>query len=212
MFFDEVAELPLLVQPKLLRLLEQRELRRVGETKPRPVDVRFVCATHKDLGGLVNTGLFREDLYFRLAAITVRVPPLREREGDLAALVAHFAGGRLPPEAASLLARELGARPLPGNVRELRHRVERYVALGELSTSGGAAPVAAGASPLGGLSTADVPLDVPWKALRDAHLERLERTYVAGLLALHARNVTRVAEAAGLARSYVHKLIKRYDL
>ena len=129
---------------------------------------------------------------------------------------ASTSAGMLKPaidEAAAslrIVSRNVDAWSWPGNVRELRHRVERYLALGELSTSRSHAGIEA--TPPLGVGASEVPLDVPWKTLRDAHLERLERAYVAGLLERHERNVTRVAEAAGLARSYVHKLIKRYDL
>jgi transcriptional regulator with GAF, ATPase, and Fis domain len=122
-FLDEVGELPLAMQPKLLRALESRTIRRLGETEARAIDVRFISATHRDLRKMVNAGAFREDLYFRLAVVPLTVPPLRERLGDIPALVRRFmpAGvsaeksGALSPE----LERELRTRPWLGNVREL---------------------------------------------------------------------------------------------
>jgi two-component system, NtrC family, response regulator GlrR len=209
LFFDEIGELPLEVQPKLLRLLETREVRRVGETRARQVDVRFVSATHRDLRELVNRGEFREDLYFRLATATILVPPLRDRLEDLELLVERFAPG-LDPIARGPLLRELATRPWPGNVREVRNVVERAVALGTSAlTSTASRESAVPRRPDGSL---DVSIDVPWKELRDTFVEDLERRYVSALLERHGRNVTAAANAAGLARTYLHKLIKKYDL
>lgn len=129
-FLDEIGELPVSMQPKLLRVLEQKTVRRVGESTHRPVDVRFVCATHRDLLAMVNGGTFREDLYFRLAVVPVTLPALRDRPSDIPMLVEHFlrkaAAPPFPPE----LVRELSSRSWRGNVRELRNFVERVRALG----------------------------------------------------------------------------------
>ena len=209
LFFDEIGELPLEVQPKLLRVLETREVRRVGETRPKPVDVRFVSATHRDLRELVNRGEFREDLYFRIAATTIIVPPLRDRLEDLDLLVGRFAPS-LDVHARGALLRELGTRPWPGNVRELRNVVERTVALGAFSVTSTASREAD--LPRQADGSFDLSIDVPWKELRDSCVEDLERRYLAALLERHGRNVTAVAQAAGLARTYVHKLLKKYDL
>ncbi|MDB4945970.1 MAG: Response regulator of zinc sigma-54-dependent two-component system [Labilithrix sp.] len=130
-FLDEIGELPITMQPKLLRVLESRTIRRVGESTHREVDVRFVSATHRDLLTMVNAGEFREDLYFRLSVIPVEVPALRDRVEDIELLVSHFlrastGGGHVTPE----LMRQLTGRPWRGNVRELRNFVERARALG----------------------------------------------------------------------------------
>ncbi|HEY8078036.1 MAG TPA: sigma 54-interacting transcriptional regulator, partial [Labilithrix sp.] len=129
-FLDEVGELPLTLQPKLLRVLEQRLVTRIGETKPRPVSVRVVCATWRDLRRMVNQGQFRDDLYFRLAQVRIVVPSLGERPDDIELLAKEFLR-RLPRDAqcARSFSREaieeLRKRPFPGNVRELRNVVER---------------------------------------------------------------------------------------
>ena len=137
-FLDEVGELPLELQPKLLRALEaHEEIRRVGETRPRKVDVRVISATNRDLEREVNRGRFREDLYFRLAVMNVRVPPLRERLDDLLILVRVF----LPRSACPIRRRlftpqvlaEMSRHDWPGNVRELRNYVERTVVLQKAS-------------------------------------------------------------------------------
>jgi transcriptional regulator with GAF, ATPase, and Fis domain len=132
LFLDEIGELPLDVQPKLLRFLENGEVSTLGERRPVTVDVRIIAATHRDLEALVRQGRFREDLFFRLQVIPVRVPPLRERREDVPALARHFLRelgpkGRTPVLAPDALA-ALTAHAWPGNVRELRNVVERTLA------------------------------------------------------------------------------------
>ncbi|MBJ6760232.1 sigma 54-interacting transcriptional regulator [Myxococcaceae bacterium JPH2] len=137
LFLDEIGELPLDVQPKLLRFLENGEVFPLGETRPTHVDVRVVAATHRDLGQLVREGRFREDLYYRLQVVPVRVPPLRERREDIIALARHFVrhltpeGSEAPQLGPDALA-ALVAHPWPGNVRELRNVIERSMAFGPL--------------------------------------------------------------------------------
>jgi len=209
-FLDEVGELPLAMQPKLLRALESRAVRRVGESVHRKVDVRVIAATHRDLRAMVGARAFREDLYFRLAVLPVTVPPLRARPDDIAPLAAHFvppgAGAVLTPD----LVRELTARPWLGNVRELRNFVERALALGarEALAMGGAAPLAA--TP--GESLPAVSIDEPFKSLRERWVDHLEREYVRAMLSRHDGNVSAVATASGLDRTYVHRLIRKHEL
>ncbi|HET6923548.1 MAG TPA: sigma-54 dependent transcriptional regulator [Anaeromyxobacteraceae bacterium] len=138
LFLDEVGELPPGLQVKLLRALQEEEIRRVGDTRPEKVDVRVVAATARDLGRAVKEGLFREDLYYRLNVVGIRLPPLRERAGDVAALARHFLAkyARLRPEgpAAGFTPEALEAMQgyrWPGNVRELEHAVERALVLSE---------------------------------------------------------------------------------
>ncbi len=128
-FLDEIGELPMNMQPKLLRVLESSTVRRIGETKQRSVDVRFLAATHRDLLSMVKRGEFREDLYFRLAVLPVRVPSLRERAEDMELLLKHFSEGVLDWLSPAVL-RALEARPWRGNVRELRNFAERARAIG----------------------------------------------------------------------------------
>jgi transcriptional regulator with GAF, ATPase, and Fis domain len=128
-FLDEIGELPIGMQPKLLRVLESSTVRRIGESKHRSVNVRFVTATHRDLLSMVNRGEFREDLYFRLAVVPVRVPPLRERVEDIELLLEHFSDGSLEWLTPAVL-RMLENRPWRGNVRELRNFVARAGAIG----------------------------------------------------------------------------------
>src|SRR5687768_534421 len=134
-FLDELGELSLDLQPKLLRVLEQRELRRVGGSKTLKVDLRVVAATRKDLRSEVEKGKFREDLYFRLNVVPITAPPLRERREDIPLLIAHFlpklaAPGQPPPILGDSTKAALMAHDWPGNVRELRNVIERALALG----------------------------------------------------------------------------------
>ncbi len=137
LFFDEVAEMPKASQSRLLRVLEAREVVRLGETRPRPIDVRVVAATHRDLATEVRAGRFREDLRYRIEVVALHVPPLRERSEDVPALVEHFASNfarrsavpALPFSDAALGV--LRANPFPGNVRELRNIVERALLLAD---------------------------------------------------------------------------------
>ena len=131
LFLDEIAEMPLALQAKLLRVLQDGEVRRVGDTRPFAVDTRVVCATHRELGERVRAGSFREDLYYRLKVLTLRVPPLRERREDILPLAEQFlrADGhgeaRLSPEAAQVLS----SYGWPGNVRELASAMKHGAAL-----------------------------------------------------------------------------------
>jgi DNA-binding NtrC family response regulator len=209
-FLDEVGELPLEVQPKLLRALESRTFRRVGETQYRPIKARFLTATHRDLASMVNEGTFREDLFFRLNVLPVAIPPLRDRKEDIPLIVEALLKQRNAPPL-DVPIEELMARTWPGNVRELRSFVERAVTLGPQEalamspTRGAAAAAAAGGFP-------PIDVSVPFKDVRDAWLEHLEKNYVEGALEKHGGNVTAVAESSGLARSYVHRLIRKHNL
>ncbi len=205
-FLDEVGELPLELQPKLLRALESREIRRVGETRPRKVDVRVIAATNRDLQREVNKGLFREDLYFRLAVMEVRVPPLRSRLEDIPLLVRGFlaALGTLDQQdlfPARVLA-ELAAHDWPGNVRELRNYVERTIVLRE--------PQPASKRP--GATADDVGLCTPFKLAKDAVVGNFERTYLAALLEAASGNVSKAARLGGMDRMYLHRLIQKHGL
>jgi two-component system response regulator HydG len=133
LFLDEIGELPLELQPKLLRVLQEGEVRALGTTRPTNVDVRVIAATHRDLRARIKEGSFREDLYFRLAVVTVKVPALRDRREDIPRMAEHFVSrsagpkfdARILPDALDLLLRY----DWPGNVRELENAIERAVAL-----------------------------------------------------------------------------------
>ncbi len=204
-FLDEIGELPLDLQPKLLRVLESRTLRRLGEHEPRAVDVRFVAATHRDLRAMVNDGAFREDLYFRLAVLTARLPPLRDRLEDLVPLAE-----RLAPEGRGLvideaIARDLRGRAWRGNVRELRNHVERLALFGVEMPAALRVPPADPGLPA-------VPLDRPFHEVREAWVDHLETGYLGGVLEKTGGNVAEAAREAGLNRSYFYRLLKKHGL
>src|SRR6185295_2732976 len=136
MFLDEIGELPLEVQPRLLRALEERTIRRVGSTKPVHLDVQIIAATNRDLREAVGRGQFRADLYYRLDAVRLTMPALRQRREDIPALVEHFCRrtrADVPAEFVEQMKTDFLARPWPGNVRELRNAVERAVLLEDLT-------------------------------------------------------------------------------
>jgi transcriptional regulator with GAF, ATPase, and Fis domain len=210
-FLDEIGELPLELQPKLLRVLESRSVKRLGESEHRPIDVRLVAATHRDLRRMVNAAAFREDLYFRIAVLPLVLPPLRARKGDIGMLFKHFLAGRQTVEPVS--ERELADMPWLGNVRELRNFVERACAIGGRDalrsshaavdgTPSAAAPALA--SP--------VAFEQPFKDFRERWIDHGEREYLQRLLERHGRNVPAAAEAAGLDRTYVYRLIRKHGL
>jgi len=207
LFLDEIGELPIELQPKLLRALEKREIRRVGTTQPKAVDVRIVAATNRDLAVGVEKGTFREDLFYRLAVVRVRLPSLRARPDDISLLVAHFfeqlAPGGPAPSPGTL--RALQRRSWPGNVRELRNAVQRALAL-ELHE---------GAPALGTARPAEGPealFGLPYKEAQEIWLSRIERPYFEALLAATGGNVSSAARAAGLSRRYMQRLLARLGL
>ena len=205
LFLDQIGDLPMSVQPALLRVLETREARRVGSYVPRKLDVRILAATHQSLPSRVNAGTFRDDLYYRLAVIEITLPALRARRQDIPALANHFfrsftgSEDDLPPEVLT----SLSARSWPGNVRELRNFVERMVCLGWSSSETNIAPEPPPAPVLDGL----LPLHLPLKDARVAWTAQLEKLYVAALLRRMGGNVTRSAAVAGVTRRYLQRLM-----
>src|SRR5205823_6682170 len=181
LFLDEIGELPLELQPKLLRALESRVVRRLGGAKTIPVDVRVVSATNRDLMLEVAAGRFREDLYYRLAVVTLTVPPLREHGEDVPLLAARFLGD-LGVDPARLLTREsleaLMRHSWPGNVRELRNTLERAVALSEPLAVGSAAPPAPFAPSAAATAAPLVDLSQPLRVGRQRVVDAWERAYV----------------------------------
>jgi len=208
-FLDEIGELPLAVQPKLLRALEQREIRRVGETRVRKVNVRVLSATNRDLEREVNTGGFREDLYFRIAVIRVRVPSLRERTEDLPYLIQAFLAAIGASESEHLfqpLMAELAKREWRGNVRELRNYVERSVVLQTAKLS---MPPPSPATPLDARGE-KVDVRVPFKVAKEALIDQFERSYIRAALDACGGNMTHAARLLGIDRMYLHRLVQKH--
>ena len=215
LFLDEIGELPLSVQAKLLRALETRTVRRVGSNAQREIDVRIVAATNRSLAQCANEGTFREDLYYRLAVVEVKMPPLRARREDIPLLADHFharlagQGARLPDNFRSMLA----GRAWPGNVRELRNFIERSVSLGFVDQT--EAPLSVlelrDALPPGALESI-VPLHLPLKDARQVWIESFESIYARAILERCGGNLTRAAEAAGVNRRFLQRLVARLGL
>jgi len=195
LFLDEIAELPLDLQPKLLRVLDGSSFRRVGENLDRTARCLVHAATHKDLEEEVKQGRFRQDLYYRLAVATVRVPPLRERPEDIPALVEHFAKARGGVTLSPATVAAFQCDAWPGNVRELRNAVERALALGDAD----APEPPKGAAP-------------GFKEARDKLLEDFERDYLRTLLERNGDNMSEAARVAGISRAQFYRLLERYGL
>jgi DNA-binding NtrC family response regulator len=204
-FLDEIGELPLSIQPALLGVLERRSFRRLGSKDDTRVDVRVISSTHRDLRAEANQGTFRGDLYFRLAATRICIPPLRERRDDIEPLVALFARAvtGIPGLAFSQITMEsLNSHRWPGNVRELRNVVEGALALGSMSLNGGQAQPALLRSP--GV--------VPYRQARAEVISAFERSYLGRLLELTEGNVAAGARAAHMDRPYLRTLLMKHGL
>jgi transcriptional regulator with GAF, ATPase, and Fis domain len=236
-FLDELGELPKELQPKLLRVLEQRMVRRVGSSRQVPIDVRVVCATHRDLRTEVARGRFREDLYYRVAAITLEVPALRERLDDLPLLVEHFMqqdGSTLRPDMLPAGTwRQLEEHAWPGNVRELRNVVQRLMITPAqpFEERRSLAPVndfmvepvrmeswGAPAAPIAELprsSSRRTAVDVDLPGLRAARRECMstfERDYLVRVLEATDHNVTRAAKVAGVSRQMIQRMMSKHRI
>jgi DNA-binding NtrC family response regulator len=233
LFLDEIGELPLTMQPKLLRALEHKRVRRIGGAKEISVNIRVVAASNRDLGVEVNRGRFREDLFYRLAVARVHVPALRDRLEDIPLLVDHFLditpdaeGTELEPATIDLMMKH----DWPGNVRELRNVIERAVLLAEKPTSAasfGRAPeestdssssttarTPAPAMEPTGRERLSVAVDtgIPFKKAKQELVTTFERKYIETLLEEHSGNISAAARAAGIDRMSIHKMLNRLGL
>jgi DNA-binding NtrC family response regulator len=223
-FLDEIAELPVGLQVKLLRALQERQIRRVGGTGLVDVDVRLVSATNRDLREAVVKGQFREELYYRVNVIAIQLPPLRERAGDVR-LLAHaflkrYGQGRvrsIDDEAMGVLE----AYRWPGNVRELQNIVERACALadGDVVTrrdlpdhvlGAGAGDLAA--APALAVTSTDTGTDLPLKDAKERWMSVLEASYLRQLLERHEGNISAAAKAAGIDRKTFHRLVNKHHV
>lgn len=210
-FLDEIGELPSDLQPKLLRVLEQKQVRRVGSNRHQTADVRVVAATNRDLRARVNDGGFRSDLYYRLAVVTVPLPPLRERLDDIPLLVDHFRGQLAvsDADAEQLFTPEFILRlqrsAWPGNVRELRNFLERCVVMQQSLPLEASAPSHSSAS-------LNVDPRLSYSEAKRSVLDRFEHDYLDAVLRLHDGNVSAAARSAGMDRPYMYKLLHRHGL
>lgn len=231
LFLDEIGELTPELQPRLLRALEHREIRRVGSNRPIPVDVRLIAATNRDLEAEVRAGRFREDLYFRLSVVRIRLPQLRERPEDIPLLTRHFLrqapfnrGHDGEPHVKGLsddAAAVLMAYHWPGNVRELLNVVERatsfadgdQIEIGDLpphllaATRRGTHGLDESTEPFPGL-----PSNAGFKQAKEAWIERFEREYLSSLLSRCGGSLSAAARAADLDRKHLRKLVRKHGL
>ncbi len=206
LFLDEIGEMPLAMQVKLLRAVQEREVREVGAEQTTKVDVRIIAATNKDLGDAVKAGTFRHDLYYRISVVPLAIPPLRERKEDIPLLAQHFLkqSARLSKKDVRgftpAAMHRLTVYPWPGNVRELENAMEKAVVMSrqdmitpELLPNVGTAP------------------DVALKPLTEAK-EEFERSYLRNVLQLTGGNISRAAQFAGRYRADFYKMLKKYGL
>ena len=209
LFLDEVGELPLELQPKLLRALEAREVRRVGQNRPKRVEVRVIAATNRDLEPEVNRGRFREDLYYRLAKLTVRVPPLRDRLEDIPLLVQTFTQSPLP----DAVIEELQLHDWPGNVRELRNYVERWQVVGaEASLPARSGQIRRFQTPGGTFVPEGIPDGISFKDAKEAAITDFEKAFLSPLLERCDGNFSKAARTAKMDRMYLHQLAQKHGL
>jgi transcriptional regulator with PAS, ATPase and Fis domain len=205
LFLDEIGDMPLSMQTKLLRVLQEGDIRALGSSRTQRVDVRVIVATHKDLKEMVATGTFREDLYYRLNVVTLKLPPLRERREDIPPLVEYFlrkySQGKPRPISGPALQR-LTQFSWPGNVRQLENEVRRMVVLG------GEELTAADLSPEVLADSFDAP---EARTLKDK-VDLLERRLVLEALEQARGNRTRAAESLGLSRFGLQKMIQRLEI
>jgi two-component system response regulator HydG len=217
-FLDEIGELPLAVQVKLNRVLQEREVRRVGDNRPTRVDVRVIAATHRELKAEVAAGRFREDLFYRVNVFPVLLPPLRDRRDDVPLLAAHFLekhASALRKEIAAFEAdalRALTGYPWPGNVRELENAIERAVAVtkGAKIELRDLPPDVTGAQE--GAIPGEVLAKMPYREAVDLARDRVSRDYLTVIMREHEGNVTHAAQRAGMERESLHRLLKRYAI
>jgi len=208
LFLDEVGELPIDLQPKLLRALEERTIKRVGGNDAIKLDVRVIAATNRELRSEINRGRFRSDLYYRLNTVRVRVPPLRDRREDVALLAAHFfrqldPNGDEPP--AELLS-ELLRHDWPGNVRELRAAVERTVLLGDPNVWREIA------EPQHAVRPVDLGDALSFRAAKERAIAEWEQAYLRALVAKYSGNLSRAARAVRMDRNHLRELLVRHGL
>ncbi len=212
-FLDEVGDLGLDLQTRLLRLLEAGTYRPVGAARERPASVRFVAATWRDLRELVAEGRFRRDLFHRLSVVEIRLPPLRERGDDVADLLERFldeaAGDRPAVRLSPSARRHLLSWPWPGNVRELRNVAQWVTAMAEDTADLAHLPPSVRGAPMTSRAGRDLYLDLPYLQARRAVLDAFQVRYVLGQLDAHGGNVSAAARAAGMDRRSIQRILGR---
>jgi DNA-binding NtrC family response regulator len=216
LLLDEIGELPLAMQVKLNRALQERTIRRVGDSTERTIDVRVIAATNVELRTAVSSGKFREDLYYRLNVFPIRIPPLRERRDDIALLAALFVERhRRDGQADGFTSEALGALlayDWPGNVRQLENVVQRALAV----TDGQKIGVASLTDELTAIAHRSTPSlkfeGMTYREMLEAARDRATREYLVALMKDLGGNVTQAAERAGIERESMHRLLKKHGV
>jgi two-component system response regulator HydG len=209
-FLDEIGDLALPLQAKLLRVLQERTVERLGSNVPRPVDVRIICATHRNLEKMVAEGTFREDLYFRISVVKIPMPALRERKDDIPILAEHFLQTFAKMHKKSVRSftpaflSALSQHDWPGNVRELQNVIERSVVLSNGNEQLGIDDLP---DELSGLVTSD---EVANGTLQQA-VHSFKRELVRSALKKYAGNKTKAAQELGISRCYLHRLLNQHS-
>ena len=222
-FMDEISELPLNLQVKLLRVLEDRRIRRVGSNREIEIDIRLISATNRNIQQMVKEGVFREDLFYRVNTFVIHLPPLRERMDDLPLLAVHFLKRYakstskvvegIAPEVMSVLK----SHAWNGNVRELQHVIERAVALtteNVVRLEDLPDQLWRGADEGTGEPSPEERshFDLPFKDAKEAMIESFERKYILKLLSKHKGNISRAAEGSGIDRRSLHRLLVKHRI
>jgi DNA-binding NtrC family response regulator len=212
-FLDEIGELSMALQSKMLRVVQERTYIPVGKIKPEQVDARFLCATNRDLEWEVNAGRFRRDLFYRLAVVQIELPPLRDREDDVILLAEHFLGELRPSDSpvegfSDEVFQRFRDYNWPGNVRELRNVVERSLALARGTR------IEAGDLPPKFLepSSRFEPINGVGEGSREEVLDEAEHQYLIALMQKHSGNVSQAAKEANMSRQGMHNLLKKHAL
>jgi DNA-binding NtrC family response regulator len=209
-FLDEIGELPLDMQPKLLRAIEDRTVRRLGANEPVRLDVRLIAATNRDLRAEVNRGAFRSDLFYRLNTVRMRIPPLRERREDIPLMVDHFheqiTGSPAPPE----LIADLQRHSWPGNVRELRSAVERAVLLGDPTLWDEIASV--NTTPQPAAAPIEFDASMSFRVAKERAVAMWERAWIGELVRRAGGNLSRAAREARMDRNHLRELVRRHHI
>ncbi|MDB4997833.1 MAG: hypothetical protein JWM74_5265 [Myxococcaceae bacterium] len=220
-FLDEVGEMPPSLQVKLLRVLEQKQVMKIGALRPRSIDVRFIAATNRDLEAEVSRGAFRRDLYYRLAAATVMIPPLRERRHEIVGLAGRFIAqahtpvdgreGREVPRLSAEAREVLESYAWPGNIRELRNALERAWALSGPNASFRDLKMWLSTDGVARLNDV-VDISLPFKDAKERWNDQFEQRYVSMVFDQCTNNVTRAAEHAGLSRRHFRELLYKHGI
>ncbi len=212
LFLDEIGTISPFIQVKLLRLLENKEYKPLGDSHIHKANIRIIAATNRDLLSLIREGTFREDLFYRLNIVLLHIPPLRERREDIPLLIDHFIGkyskeyGRQPKTFSKAFDEYLLTYDWPGNVRELENKIQQFIVLGTTDV------ITSDNMQFSSIDSPDHKRGPSLKTLKKEVMNEFEKNYIVKLLAEHNGNVVRAAESSGKSRTALWNLIRKHDL